>query len=148
ALPLLEDTLDLLWRRRAGRVLTQEVYDAVGGLAGALRGRADKIVDGLDEAEQQTARRLLVRLCGVRGDEALLTRRRVLIEELRPGDAAEAERFDRVLGKLVDERLLMRGEEDGEARGKAAVDVAHEALIRQWARLGKWVDDDRDKLLH
>src|SRR5262249_13006398 len=49
---------------------------------------------------------------------------------------------------LVDERLLVRGEEVGKEDRKATVEVAHEALIRRWARLGKWVDEDRDKLLH
>lgn len=65
ALPLLQDTLDLLWQRRDGRFLTQAAYDAVGGVAGALQGRADALLDSLDEASRKVARKLLVRLIGL-----------------------------------------------------------------------------------
>lgn len=58
ALPLIEDTLDLLWQRRLGRWLTQAAYDAAGGVTGALLGRADRLIDGLDAAAQAVARRL------------------------------------------------------------------------------------------
>jgi hypothetical protein len=47
ALPLLQDTLDLLWQRRQGRFLTQQAYDELGGVVGALRGHADALFDAL-----------------------------------------------------------------------------------------------------
>jgi WD40 repeat protein len=143
ALPLLEYALDLLWQKRAGHTLTQAAYDAVGGLAGALQQRADALVDALRPDEQRAARRLLVQLVTLPGDETLATRRRGLLDELAPGDAAEAERFTSVVARLVDERLLVRGDEGK----RATVEIAHEALIRRWTRLQAWVREDRDKLL-
>lgn len=143
ALPLLGDTLDLLWQRRRGRVLTQAAYEAISGLAGALRMRADALIDSLNQEEQETARQLLLRLVSSRTETALDTRRRALLDELRPAAAQVAARFDRVSARLVDERLLVRGEE----AGRTTLEVAHEALLRHWERLRQWVEEDRERLL-
>ena len=140
ALPLIEDTLDLLWQRRLGRWLTQAAYDAAGGVTGALQGRADRLIDGLDAAAQAVARRLLVRLVVMPDDPAQATRRRVEIAGLRP--RAAPRRLDEVLDRLVDARLLVRGG----AGTEETVELAHEALIRSWKRLGEWAVADRRAL--
>jgi hypothetical protein len=142
ALPLLQDTLDLLWQRREGRTLTQAAYDEVGGVTGALQRRADKQVEALDALEQRLARRLLVRLVSTRADTAMDTRRRASLEELRPREPEKQARFERILSRFVDERLLVRTNE-GKA---AAVEVAHEALLRKWPLLAEWVLEDREKM--
>jgi len=142
ALPLLQDTLDLLWQRRQGRTLTQAAYDEVGGVTGALQRRADAQLAGLGEAGEKLARRLLVRLVSARTDTAIDTRRRAPLEELRPHDPESQAHFEKILDQFVDERLLVRTNE-GEA---ASVEVAHEALIRKWPRLGEWVLEDREKI--
>lgn len=142
ALPLLEDTLDVLWQKRRGRYLTDAAYDAIDGVSGALKGRADALIASLSPAEQQLARRLLVRLVHIADDAAAFTRRHVAASALRPQRAAEQAGHERVLGKLLESRLLViTGEAD-----KQRVEVAHEALIRQWPRLQEWVRADR-KLL-
>lgn len=142
ALPLLSDTLDLLWQRRVGSVLTQAAYDELGGVTGALQGRADALIDALDAEEQRTARRFVVRLVNVDEEQRTGTRRRVDLATLRPADPEQGARFDRVLGRLLAARLLVLGQE----RERAQVEVAHEALLRRWPRLIKWVQADR-KLL-
>ena len=142
ALPVLSYTLDLLWQKRAGGRLTAQAYEALGGLAGALERKADEVYDSLRPDEQLQARRLLVRLVGSGEDGARDTRRQLPVERARPGNAAESVIFDKVLDILVDRRLLVRSD-DG---GHAAVEVAHEALIRKWKRLRQWVDTDREML--
>ena len=142
ALPLLQDTLDLLWQRRQGRLLTQAAYEEIGAVAGALYGRADALFDGLPPTDQQMARRLLVRLVSVADNISLSTRRRVLLHTLRPDDAGEAARFDHLLSQLIESRLLVS---DGEGQGQT-IEVAHEALIRRWKRLSDWVREDRQML--
>ena len=62
--------------------------------------------------------------------------------ELRPADASHAARFDRVLDKLVNLRLLVRSE----LQNEPAVEVAHEALIRRWQTLRAWIHEDREAL--
>lgn len=142
ALPLLSYTLDLLWQQRDGRTLTQAAYDTLGGVSGALHGKADALVNGLDEAHRLQARRLLVRLVGIGADGASDTRRRVAIAALRPGRGPQAAAFDAVLGLLVDARLLVRAESDGDP----TIEVAHEALIRRWPRLRAWIQADQAML--
>jgi hypothetical protein len=144
ALPLLQDTLDLLWQRRQGRVLGQTAYDSLGGVTGALKGRADALIDALTEFEQLMARRLLVRLVSMtRGaDAALATRQRVALITLRPPKEEDAACSDRVLAKLVEARLLVLSQEGEEQQ----VEVAHEALIRQWPRLHEWLRADGERL--
>lgn len=142
ALPLLEDTLDLLWQRRRGRLLTQAAYEELGTVAGALYRRADALIDGLSQEGQQTARRMLVRLVSVADNLALSTRRRVPLRTLRPDETEEATRFDRLLSQLIAARLVVS---DGEGESQT-IEVAHEALIRKWRRLSEWVSADRQML--
>jgi hypothetical protein len=142
ALPLLQDTLDMLWQQREGRTLTQAAYDKVGGVTGALQRRANAQVEALDDAGKHLARRLLVRLVSTRDDTARDTRRRMPLLELRPRDAEKAGHFERILSRFVDERLLVRTG-DGQT---AAVEIAHEALIRKWQLLVDWLREDRERL--
>ena len=66
------------------------------------------------------------------------TRRRVNVEELSGGSAAQRELVRTVLTRLVDARLVTVG--DG------SVEVAHEALIREWPTLREWLAEDREGL--
>lgn len=141
-LPLLQDTLDLLWQRRSDNTLTQSAYDAIGGASGALTGRADALIQSLSPAEQSTARRLLVRLVQIGRDVQDSTRRRMPLGRLRPQSTEEAKRFDAVLSRFVQQRLITC---DGEGDTQT-VEVAHEALIRTWKPLSEWVREDRKRL--
>src|SRR5437763_11725877 len=47
ALPLLQYALTELYERREGSTLTQDAYRAIGGVSGALAGRAEEIYGGL-----------------------------------------------------------------------------------------------------
>jgi len=67
------------------------------------------------------------------------TRRRISIRELiPPGAAVDAEQIQTVLVKLADARLIITGE--------GTVEVAHEALIREWPALREWLASDREGL--
>src|SRR5262249_42482481 len=128
ALPLVEDLLDALWLRRKGRLLTQEAYDKLGGVTGALQQRADLLIDGLPQLEQKTAQRLMVRLVNLGDDNTAMTRRRMLLRQLRPEGKEARERFEQVLKRLVTARLLLQsGSGD-----QQTIEIAHEALIRKW----------------
>jgi len=145
ALPLLQHTLDVLWQKRSGSVLTQEAYDALGGVVGALKGRAEAILDKLAQrGALDIARRLLVSLVAVAEDTALDTRLRVPLADLRASTASAADSgLDAVLKDLVAARLLVQ---DGDENSQT-VEVAHEALIRKWPRLRAWIDEDRAGLV-
>lgn len=142
ALPLLEYALDQLWQRRDGRQLTQSAYQELGGVSGALEREADRAFSSLDGPSRELARHLLIALVSVGEQQALDTRQRRKLVELRPADASHAARFDRVLDKLVNLRLLVRSE----LQNEPAVEVAHEALIRRWQTLRAWIHEDREAL--
>jgi len=138
SLPLMEYALDLLWERREGTTLTQAAYRALGGLTGALTRTMDQLHEKLSSAEQRQMRRLLVDLVDFRDDLALATRRRELVSRLRPVAQPARETFEVVVEKLVAQRLLVRSED--------WIELAHEALIRRWDRLGQWLREDAERV--
>jgi len=62
ALPLLQYTLTELFEHRQGNRLTQDAYEASGGVLGALGHRAETIFTNLDKTHQLAARQLFLRL--------------------------------------------------------------------------------------
>ncbi len=142
ALPLLEYAMTELFEHRAGRHLTREAYDAIGGAPGALGRRAEETWQGLDPADRETARQALLRLVGLE-NRSEPTVRRVPRAELEPS-REERERVDRVIDAFVQRRLLSFDRDP--VTGAATVEVAHEALLSHWPRLAGWVDEERQAI--
>jgi len=139
ALPLLQFTLLKLWEHRRYNRVTQEAYYRLGGGRLALARSADELYDSMPPENQKTLQRILLRLVrpGV-GLEVIRNRvRRVAL--LQWADAPE--RVEYVLDKLVKARLVRLTV--GETPTDDQVEVAHEALIRNWPRLVEWLDDER-----
>jgi class 3 adenylate cyclase/WD40 repeat protein len=135
-LPLLSHALLETWRRRRGRTLAIADYREAGGAKGAIARTADRVyTEQLLAEEQPLARAIFLRLTEL-GEGVDDTKRRASRQELETlGDTVA---IDRALGALVDARLIVT--EDG------YVEVAHEALIREWPRLRGWLDDNRDAI--
>jgi WD40 repeat protein/DNA-binding SARP family transcriptional activator len=125
-LPLLSTALLELWRDRDGRRLRLAAYEQAGGVRGAVARLAEGSYERLDDGQQRIARAILLRLAG-EGEGETVVRLRVALDEFEP----EARP---VLDQLIDGRLLTVSE--GE------VEVAHEALLREWPRLRGWLDED------
>src|SRR5918994_3656119 len=140
ALPLLSHSLLETWKRRSGRVLTLIGYLQAGGVQGAITKTAETVYcDALSPDQQALARNIFLRLTEL-GHGTEDTRRRVAIAELVPRPEQQNDVND-VLHKLADARLVTIGE--------GTVEVAHEALIRHWPTLRRWLDEDREgRLLH
>lgn len=135
ALPLLSHALLESWKRRQGRMLTLQGYHDAGGVKKAIAQTAESVYNHLSSHEQYIARNIFLRLTQL-GDGTQDTRRRVKLQEL-----ALAENYDvvtKVLKTLTDARLITTEQE--------SVEVAHEALIRGWGTLLKWLDEDREGL--
>jgi WD40 repeat protein/DNA-binding SARP family transcriptional activator len=130
-LPLLSTALLEQWRLRDGRVLRYESYRTSGGVRGAVARLAEQAYARLNESEQDAARAILLRLCS--GEAANVVRRRVPLGELH---VDRDERVAHLLAILTDARLLTAS--DG------TVEVAHEALLREWPRLRGWLEEDRE----
>jgi WD40 repeat protein/DNA-binding SARP family transcriptional activator len=128
ALPLLSTTLLELWRARDGHVLRLQDYRATGGVRSGVARIAEAAYTRLPEAEQRVAREVLLRLADV--GEGPPERRRAPLVEIEAIAGVQP-----VLGALTDARLV--------TVGPGAVELSHEALLREWPRYRGWLEEDR-----
>jgi WD40 repeat protein/tRNA A-37 threonylcarbamoyl transferase component Bud32 len=132
ALPLLSTALLELWQKRQDNTLTLAAYRESGGVHGAVARLAEGTYARIPEARRQLVRAVMLRLVG-EGEGDAPVRRRAPLAELdleRNADAAD------VLETLADSRLVTVGE--------GSVEVAHEALLREWPRLREWIESDAE----
>ncbi len=142
ALPLLQFTLLKLWENRARNRVTKEAYQRLGGGRLALARSADEFYANLIPEEQVTARRILLRM--IRPGEGLeVTSNRIRRAALYRATEAN-DRIDRVLEKLIQARLVRVS--GGDTPEDEQIEVAHEALVRNWPTLVDWLEDERSAL--
>jgi formylglycine-generating enzyme required for sulfatase activity len=139
SLPLLQFALREMWGRLDKRRMTRAIYEAIGGVEGALAQRAQAIFESLttgsnDAHAVMLFRRLFTRMVSL-GEGAEDTRRIVGREELGPEEWALAQRL---AGE--DNRLVVTS---APAPGHETAEVVHEALIRNWPTFIEWVNRDR-----
>ena len=132
ALPLMSACLLDLWRRRDGPTLSEATYEASGGVRGSIAGLAEGAYAELTAEQQVRARQILLRLSSV-GDGGAAVRRRAPMGEIGVDDDPDVARAIEV---LTSARLLTASE--------GSIEVAHEALLREWPRLREWLDQDAD----
>lgn len=139
ALPLLQFTLLKLWEHRERNRITLAAYRKVGGGRLALANAADALYASLIPEDQVTARRILLRM--VRPGEGL----EVTSNRIRRADllalGEDPGRVERVLHKLVEAHLVRLT--TGDSRADDQLEVAHEALVRNWPTLVEWLEDER-----
>ncbi len=133
SLPLMQFALAELWEARdtTTRQITIHDLERIGRVTGALARHADNVVNGLPPPQRIAVRRLLMRLVTIEDTRASLPR-----EELVTNDAAQ----DSALEALVRGRLVVvREAQDG-----TVYEIAHEALIRSWGTLQRWISEERE----
>jgi WD40 repeat protein/tRNA A-37 threonylcarbamoyl transferase component Bud32 len=130
ALPLLSTALLELWQKRQDNALTLASYRESGGVHGAVARLAEGTYDRVPDEQKPLVRALLLRLVG-EGEGDAAVRRRAPLAEL---DLERNEEAERVLATLADSRLVTVSE--------GSVEVAHEALLREWPRLRDWIEED------
>jgi WD40 repeat protein len=140
ALPLMQYALTEVFERRQGRLMTLEGYEAIGRAAGALARRADRVYTRLKPEQQVLTRQMFLRLVTL-GDGSEDVRRRAHRAELL-SIAPDSEQLETVLAIFGRHRLLSFDHEP--ATREPTVEVAHEALLREWKRLRSWLDDSRE----
>ncbi len=144
ALPLLQYALTELFEKCVGAIhesplLTKAAYHSIGGVLGALGRRAEEVFGRLDESGQSAARQLFLRLVTL-GEGVEDTRRRVLRSEIE-----SISNLQSPISKVIDafgKSRLLAFDRDPLSRGPT-VEVAHEALLREWPRLREWLNEGR-----
>ncbi|MEU3994043.1 helix-turn-helix domain-containing protein [Streptomyces platensis] len=140
ALPLMSHALMETWRRRRGRTLTTQAYEAAGGLHGSIARTAEDTYQQLTPAQATLARHILLRLIAP-GNGTQDTHRPTASTEFdttEPHTEEAQTETDAVLNRLAHSRLLTL--DDGHVR------LTHEALITAWPRLHSWITDERDRI--
>ena len=132
-LPLLEFVLRRLWEDRHGGELHHEAYKAMDQLQGAIAQKAESLFVKLSEEDQRKVQQIFLRLVRP-GEGEADTRRRATFGEV-------GEEFRSLVKMLADKRLLVTSQLAGGE--EETIEVSHEALIRHWQRLKKWVEADR-----
>jgi tetratricopeptide (TPR) repeat protein len=138
ALPLLEYTLAQLYERRAGdqRLLRWSQYE--GGLRGALISAAEEVLTVASDDGDTAFREVMRELVAV-GHDGVATRRYAPLVGFPEGSPAR-----KLLEHLVERRLCVTTDE---GRGTGPVTrLAHEALIRSWPRVQRWLEEETSLL--
>ncbi len=143
ALPLMQYTLTELFDARVGRTITIGAYRAGGGVSRTLAKRADSLLSSLGPEAAETVRHVFLRLVSLDDDSTSVpTRRRTLVAEVEELD--QRGRVQRVLDTFGRHRLLSF-DRDPVTRGPT-VEISHEALLTEWAKLRDWIEAARDDL--
>ncbi len=147
-LPLLQYTLTEIWKRKTDNCLKLTTYTKLGRIAGTLNKRATEVYKEFALEEKETVKHIFISLTQL-GEGTEDTRRRVLKRDLI-NNRHPATVIDNVVKKLADEKLIVTSEQiakGSQISSEPVVDVAHEALIRNWDLLGQWLDESRSQIL-
>ena len=138
SLPLMEFALEELYKRRApDGTLTHAAYGEIGGVEGALAGRAEEVFLALPPMARAALPAVLRRLIAAStGGDGFNRRSAPLAEFTTPEEQA-------LIEALIGARLCVS--ELDHAR-RPIVSIAHEALLRHWPRVREWLDENRDLL--
>jgi hypothetical protein len=144
SLPLLEFTLDELWRRRTAEgLISYEAYERLGGLSGGIARRAEEVVRELEKGEGDIAGSIDAVL------ETLITIGALDAEATaataRYSEVANTADRSRIIDCLIAERLVVTDVRPGES--DPVLRLAHERLIQYWPRLAAIVRERRDFLV-
>lgn len=161
AMPLLQHALRELWKRRHGQWLLCDEYEKIGGkdvsgLKGAIAKTADDFYDGkhngekLSPEDKEQVKNIFMCLTqvdknAVQGEPRRDTRRRVAKEEILKLNKENPNRILELVTLMADKRLVITSQ--NKETKQIEVEVAHEALIRYWPRLQKWLEKNRDDLM-
>jgi WD40 repeat protein/tRNA A-37 threonylcarbamoyl transferase component Bud32 len=132
ALPLLSTALLELWQKRQDNTLTLAAYRESGGVHGAVARLAEGTYARIPDERKAIVRAIMLRLVGGSEGQSPVRRRAPLAELDLERDRWAAD----VLATLAESRLVTVGE--------GSVEVAHEALLREWPRLREWIEEDSE----
>ncbi|NER78255.1 MAG: hypothetical protein F6K42_01505 [Leptolyngbya sp. SIO1D8] len=158
SLPLLQYTLEELWKLRQDNLINMSAYGQLNGVTGTLKKRADDFFESLTEEQQSAVEYIFLSLTQI-GEGTEPTRKRVSKKDLFISSSYSSEILSQVLYQLataklvVTEKISINQSEHLNSdpsqfliKEDAVVDVAHEALIRHWPRLQEWLKANEERL--
>jgi len=141
ALALMAYLMETLYRRAKGRDdthITQDDYDELGGVKGAMNTLAEKAYAELPFADKESVlRNVFFHLIALTADESgqlVPTRRRTALADFLQHSPERV-----LIDQFADARLLVTDEQ--------TVEVAHEAILRYWEQLAGWIDQNKGNIV-
>lgn len=146
ALALMAYALDELYKIASARGddhITFADYRALGGVAGAIGNRAEQAFNRLfphadDDAKKRLFQAVFHQLVVV-DEDGTPTRK---YWTLSPAQLPDDQRA--LIDTFIEARLLVYDSRDG---GQVTLEVAHEALFRNWAMLATWIAEAQEDLI-
>jgi len=146
SLPLIQETLRLLWHQKSNGQILWQAYQEFGkrgpnGLLIALESRANAVFGSLSARQQRVARQILMDLVQLgEGRPDVRRQRKVVDLQMVSGDLSD---FNIVLEKLAKNRIVILDQDKDQV---AVVDLAHDSLVGGWPLFRRWLDEDRQRL--
>ncbi len=145
-LPLLQHALMRLWHNARGQYyLCRDDLDRVGGLRECLNRHVEEAFSELDSRQKYIAEVLFRALTGYTSD-GRETHRPLRLREIAALTGAE---FAQVANAVEvfrrPEHGFLTPFSDINLEPDSIIDIAHEALIRQWRRLREWTADEAEQ---
>lgn len=153
-LPLMQHALMRTWKLAVQRSredgtsiqLTQEDYNAAGGIENALSLDADLAWDDVksDPKKARIARQLFLLLCDISPD-GQITRRRPTVSEIQAATGATLEEISQVIRPFQEnERNFLLPPLQQGLVSDTTLDLSHEALLRRWQLFATdWQEQER-----
>ena len=169
SLPLLQYTLDLLWKRdniadpndltkphpHTDRELNIDTYNSLGGVRGALQSHIEEVYTQKlkTSAQQEVTKQIFLKLVqwiSGEGGQYIPVSQRRLLSHFEIGIEVET------LDIFINERLIVSNVDNLSQKAlqdvldnkqQATVEIAHEILISAWERLKKWIGEAKDVLI-
>ena len=144
-MPLVQETLLLLWPKLQESYLAVESYEALAtqehktGLQTVIARRAEdafrKVCAQFPDSGEKITQRIFIRLVQF-GEGRKDTRRQQFANDLIAGGDQPSD-FNGILHRLINDRLLTSSGGQGDADRR--IDISHEIILESWPRLDTWL---------
>jgi energy-coupling factor transporter ATP-binding protein EcfA2 len=118
-------------------------YEAVGTIKDALSGDADKALEGMTAEELWITQRMFQALTD-RDARGRRIRRPAHLSEIEAITGAGREKVLEIIERFRSGGRSFVNLGGDKLGGDPVIDISHESLIRQWKRLGDWVDREAE----
>jgi len=118
-------------------------YEATGGMDEALSRHADEVHAEATTEEEQRLTKQLFQALTEKGADNRGIRRPTPLKELCEISGANKDQVSSIIDRFRKPgRTFLMPPIDRELEGNTVIDISHESLMRVWASLGRWVDDE------
>lgn len=144
-LPVMQHALMQTWRTSGkDRNLTLDSYDDIGGMGRAISNHADGVFEQLRTVEKRIVAELLFKeLTDVDRDGRIVRRPRTLVQIINSVGSKYKKSLRAVIDAFrADDCAFLLPSSAKPIEGDTIIDITHEAFIRKWSRLTKWVEQE------